>query len=115
MARGVRLFRRYLAQCAVVQGRVIAAPVVRRANRQGYYDELNLTVEYTYAGRLLQVRTSVAPPLGALIGWTPELLVDTQDPARVLFREHHHEDGGPASVLITFLEGRSNEPPQRTW
>ncbi len=89
MAKRLRQVRRHLGQCAVVEGRVTAAPLVERVNKHGYYMELCLTVEYVFAGRTWEAQTCVEPPMGALIGWTPELLVDTQNPASILFRDFY--------------------------
>jgi hypothetical protein len=88
MAKRLCHLRRHIARCEVVQGRVIAAPVERAVNSKtgAVSFSCKLTIEYLYAGKVWRGQSTIDAPMGALIGWAPELLVDTQDPTSFLFR-----------------------------
>jgi hypothetical protein len=74
------------ARCVVVPGRVAAA--VPQKDR---FDQTSVlqTIEYFYAGVRRQTTISYGTWETGLMGPTPEILVDTQDPGNVFIRDFY--------------------------
>jgi hypothetical protein len=86
MVGRLRSLHQMFARCVVVPGRVTAAvPQKDRSNQTS----VSLTIEYLYAGVRHQTAISYGTWETALMGSTPELLVDTEDPGRVFIRDFY--------------------------
>ncbi len=84
-AKRVRELRGLLPRCVPVPGRVVSAE--RIGHEHGLTGSLRMLIEYGEPDARRRAHVDVAPPLFDLVGPTPQLLVDPDNPAHVFVRD----------------------------